>query len=292
MFAGAGGIRLCYETFGEPADPPVMLIMGLAAQMIVWDEEFCRDLAARGRYVVRFDNRDIGLSTRLDGERVPTVADLLLSRLPGRSYRAPYTLRDMAADTAGLMDALGLESAHVVGASMGGAIAQEMAIHFRSRVRTLTTIMSTSGNPRLPPPTRKALGVLVGRAPRERDAFLRYYDATWRVLSGDVLPFDAERTRRQALLTYERGINPDGVRRQLAAIAASGNRSSALRKVRIPALVIHGTADPLVRFAAARDLRELLAGATLVPIEGMGHAIPRQVWPRVLDAIETHTAKS
>jgi pimeloyl-ACP methyl ester carboxylesterase len=289
-FAQAGDVRLCYDAFGDPADPPVVFIMGLAAQMIVWDDEFCRQLAARGRYVVRFDNRDIGRSTKFDGARAPSAIDFFLSRLPGRTYRAPYTLVDMARDTAGLMDALGLETAHVVGASMGGAIAQEMAIHFRSRLRTLTTIMASTGNPRLPPPTPKAFAALVRSAPREREAFLRYYVKTWRVLSGNVLPFDAERTRRQGLASYERGINPPGVRRQLAAIIASGNRRPALRSVSIPTLVIHGTADPLLRFPAALDLRDAIPGATLVAVEGMGHALPPVLWPKILAAIERHTA--
>jgi pimeloyl-ACP methyl ester carboxylesterase len=258
--------------------------------MILWDDEFCALLAARGRYVVRFDNRDIGLSTKLDGAPVPGIAQYLLSRLPGVKYRAPYTLRDMAQDAVGLLDALGIDRAHVVGASMGGAIAQEMALHFRSRLHTLTAIMSTTGNPKLPRPTRAAFAVLLRRAPLEREAFLKFYVDTWRVLSGDVMPFDAERTRRTGLATYERGVNPAGVGRQLAAIVASGDRHRALRSVDVPALVIHGTADPLVRYPAALDLCAAIRGATLVPIAGMGHALPRQAWPRMVDAIATHTA--
>ncbi|GAC1576437.1 MAG: alpha/beta hydrolase [Candidatus Elarobacter sp.] len=287
-FARANGIDLCYETFGDPASPPLVLIMGLASQMILWDDEFCAQLAARGFHVIRFDNRDIGKSTRLAKARTPKFAEMLLAQVTRLRIGAPYTLRDMAADTVGLLDALGIASAHVVGASMGGAIAQEVAIAYPARVRSLTSIMSTTGDPKLPKPTRAALAVLAKKVPLDRTGYVREYVATWSVLSGNHFPFDRERTARQGATGYDRGINPPGVARQMMAMVVSGNRKKALRAVRIPTLVIHGTADPLVPFEAGEDTARAIPGARLLLIEGMGHAFPREVWPRIIDAIARH----
>jgi pimeloyl-ACP methyl ester carboxylesterase len=290
-FAPANGIRLCYQTFGDPADPPLLLIMGLAAQMIVWDDEFCARLAARGFWVIRFDNRDIGLSTRFPQARTPRVAELFFMQATGLRYRVPYALRDMAADAFGLLDALGIGTAHVVGASMGGAIAQEMALAAPARLRSLTSIMSSSGDPKLPGPRPRALARLAKKVPLDRAGYVREYVATWHVLAGDAFPFDAERTARQGAAGYDRGINPPGVARQMLAILASGNRKKALRGVRVPTLVIHGMADPLVPVAAGPDLAAAIPGAELLLIEGMGHSFPREVWPRIIDAIAEHAAK-
>jgi pimeloyl-ACP methyl ester carboxylesterase len=289
-FADANGIKLCYETFGRRTDPPIVLIMGLAAQMIVWDDDFCSDLAARGRFVIRFDNRDIGLSTRFSEARTPGMLEILLARVSRSNLRARYTLVDMAKDTVGLMDALGIASAHVVGVSMGGAIAQEIALNFRSRIRTLTSIMSSTGDPNVPPPTLGALGALLRRPRADKDAYLDAYVKTWRTLSGDHFPFDEERTRAQGARGFERGPNPAGVARQMMAIIASGNRKARLRTLAIPTLIIHGTADPLMRFKAAPDLRASIPGAKLVAIEGMGHSLPRAAWPQILTAIQELTA--
>ena len=291
-FAQANGIQLCYQTFGDPANPPLVLIMGLAAQMILWDDEFCAQLAERGYWVIRFDNRDIGLSTRFPSARTPTFAEMLFRHATGLQFGVPYTLRDMAADTIGLLDALGIRTAHVVGASMGGAIAQELAIAYPQRLRSITSIMSSTGDPKLPRPQPRALARLGKKVPLDRDGYLREYVATWSVLSGDHFPFDAERTMRQGAAGYERGINPPGVARQLTAIIASGNRKKALYGVRVPTLVIHGSADPLVPVAAAPDLAGTIPGARLVIIEGMGHSFPREVWPRIIDAIDRHASQA
>ena len=287
-FVPANGIQLCYETFGDPANPPMVLIMGLAAQMIIWDDEFCAQLAARGFWVVRFDNRDIGMSTRFPKARTPRLAELMLAQATRIKFRVPYTLRDMAADTVGLMDALGIRSAHVVGASMGGFIAQELAISYPSRLRSLTSIMSSTGDPKLPGPTPRALAVLSKKVPLDREGYVREYVHTWSVLAGDHFPFNAERTARQGAASYDRGINPAGVARQMLAIIASGNRRKALRGVNVPTLVIHGTADPLVPHAAGRDTALTIPGARLLLIDGMGHSFPREVWPRIIDAIARH----
>ena len=285
-YAEANGIRLCYETFGTRSDPPLVLIMGLAAQMVVWDDDFCRELAARRRYVIRFDNRDIGLSTHFKQTRTPSMLAVLGAQLARRKSQALYTLRDMADDTVGLLDALGIESAHMVGVSMGGAIAQEIAIHHRSRIRTLCSMMSSSGDPNVPPPTLGALGVLLSRPASSREAYLDSYVKRWHILAGDHFPFDAERTRSQGARGYDRGIDAGGVARQMMAIIASGSRKKALRELDIPTLIIHGTNDPLMRFKAAIDLRNTIPGAKLLAIEGMGHTLPRPAWPRILDAIQ------
>lgn len=291
-FAPANGIRLCYQTFGDPANPPLLLIMGLAAQMIVWDDEFCDELAGRGFWVIRYDNRDIGESTRFPQARAPRFAEMLLAQATGLRFRVPYTLRDMAGDTAGLLDALGVARAHVVGASMGGAIAQELAMAHPQRVRSLTSIMSSTGNPRLPGPEPKALARLGKRVPLDRAGYVREYVTTWSVLAGNHFPFDAERTARQGAAAFDRGINPPGVSRQLMAIIASGNRTRALRTLRVPTLVIHGTADPLVPVAGGRDTAAVIPGAQLLLIEGMGHSFPREVWPTIIDAIARHAARA
>ena len=288
----ANGIQLCYETFGDPAKPPLVLIMGLAAQMIVWDDEFCALLAARGFWVIRFDNRDIGMSTRFPKARTPGFAEMLLATATRIKFRVPYRLRDMAADTAGLMDALGIRSAHVVGASMGGAIAQEFAILYPGRVRSLTSIMAPIGDPRLPGATPRALARLGKKVPLDREGYVREYVATWHVLAGDYFPFNADRTARQGAASYDRGINPPGVARQMMAIIASGNRRKALRAVKARTLVIHGTADPLVPDDHGRHTALAIPGAKLLLIEGMGHSFPREVWPRIIDAIAAHAQES
>jgi pimeloyl-ACP methyl ester carboxylesterase len=291
-FAPANGIQLCYEAFGDRANPPLVLIMGLASQMIVWDDEFCALLAARGFWVVRFDNRDIGMSTRFPNARTPRLAELMFAHATRIKFRVPYTLRDLAADTIGLMDALGIRSAHVVGASMGGYIAQELAISYPTRLRSMTSIMSSTGDRKLPGPTPPALAVLSKKVPLDRDGYVREYVHTWSVLAGKHFPFNAERTARQGAAAYDRGINPPGVARQLMAIIASGSRRKALRGVTVPTLVIHGTADPLVPDAHGRDTALAIPGARLLLIEGMGHSFPREVWSRIIDAIAAHAEEN
>jgi pimeloyl-ACP methyl ester carboxylesterase len=285
QFAKANGIELCYDTFGDRKDPPLLLIMGLGAQMILWDDGFCTALAARGFYVIRFDNRDIGRSTKIAGE-APPLPKLLEQAQTGKPIEAPYTLRDMAADAVGLMDALGISRAHVVGASMGAAITQELAINFADRLLTATCIMGTSGDPRLPPPTQEAMAVLMTPTPLDRDAYMERFLWTWRVLRGSAFPEDEARERARAERIFARGINPPGVARQLAAIFASGDRSAALPNVRVPMLVIHGTADPLVPVEGGRAIAAGVPGARLVEIEGMGHALPPAVWDEVVEEVE------
>jgi pimeloyl-ACP methyl ester carboxylesterase len=288
QIARANGIELCYEIFGDADAEPMLLIMGLGAQMIQWDDDFCRQLAARGFRVIRFDNRDIGKSSRMTGGKRLTPVELLKLRFLKIPVAAPYTLRDMAQDVTGLMDALHIHQAHLVGVSMGGMIAQEIAISFPQRVRSLTSIMSTTGNPKVPPPTREAAAMLMAPPPASREEFLARFAQTWKILRAGSFPQDEALDRGRAERTYERGLNPAGVGRQLRAILAAGSRKQRLRSVKAPTLVIHGTVDPLVHPEGGKDTAASISGAKLLMIEGMGHALPIPMWPQIIDAIDKH----
>jgi pimeloyl-ACP methyl ester carboxylesterase len=288
QIARANGIDICYEIFGDGNAEPMLLIMGLGAQMIHWDDEFCRKLAARGFRVIRFDNRDIGKSSRMSGGGRLTALEFLKLRFLKIPVAAPYRLIDMAKDTVELMNAVGIQSAHLVGASMGGMIAQEIAIAFPQRVRSLTSIMSTTGNPKVPGPTREATGVLLAPPPATREEYFDRYAKTWKVLRVGSFPEDEALDRSRAERTYERGLNPAGAGRQLRAVLASGSRKERLRAVKAPTLVIHGTVDPLVHPAGGKDTAASIPGAKLLMIEGMGHALPIPMWPQIIDAIDKH----
>jgi pimeloyl-ACP methyl ester carboxylesterase len=288
QIARANGLDLCYEIFGDADAEPLLLIMGLGAQMILWDDEFCRQLAARGFRVIRFDNRDIGKSSQLSGGGRLTPLELLKLRFLRIPVYAPYKLYDMAQDVVGLMDALKIKSAHLVGASMGGMIAQEVAISFPERVRSLTSIMSTTGNPKVPPPTREATGMLMAPPVATRDEYIVRFAQTWKVLRVGHFPEDEAQDRARAERSFERGLNPAGVGRQLRAILASGSRKARLAAVKAPTLVIHGTVDPLVRPEGGKDTAASIPGAKLLMIDGMGHALPIPMWPQIIGAIDQH----
>ena len=280
----ANGLQIAYEEFGDPLSPPMLLIMGLGAQMILWRDAFCEQLAARGYRVIRFDNRDIGQSTWLDDRATPNLLAVMSAALAHQPIDAPYRLSDMAADAAGLLDALGIARAHVVGASMGGMIAQTLAIEHPTRVRSMTSIMSTTGNPDLPPPSPTATAVLM-TPPSGRAAAIEHGVNVYRTIGSPGFEFDEAEARTLAARSFDRGFNPAGVLRQLVAIIASGSRVAALRQLSVPALVVHGTEDPLVPFAAGRDTAGAIPGAQFLAIEGMGHDMPRPLWPRLIDAI-------
>ncbi|MEU9830856.1 alpha/beta fold hydrolase [Streptosporangium sp. NPDC048047] len=277
----ANGIEIAYETFGSPGDRPLLLIMGLGAQMIHWDEEFCELLAGRGHHVVRFDNRDAGESTHLNDAGAPALG----------GGRAPYLLDDMVDDAAGLLDALGWESAHVVGASMGGMIAQAMAIGHPRRVRSLTSIMSTPGHA-VAPPTEAAMAVLMAPPPPDREAAIRQALSTWEILGSPGYRMDRERVAQITELSYDRGLDPAGTARQLAAILASGDRTALLGKITVPTLVLHGEADQLIPVAGGIATADAIPGARLVTFPGMGHDLPRLLWPAFADAIGELTASA
>lgn len=282
------GIEIAYQEIGDPDGEPLLLIMGLAVQMIGWDEEFCAMLAERGFRVIRFDNRDIGHSTLLDEAGVANRLDALF----GRRSTAPYLLRDMAADTEGLMDHLGIDSAHLVGASMGGMIAQTIAIHQPQRVRSLVSMMSTTGNRRLGMPSWRAFGVLMASQPQQREAAIERAVHTFKTIGSPAYPMDEERFREIAARSYDRSHSRAGVARQLHAITASGDRTSELRKLRMPVTVIHGSADLLIRPAAGRATAKAIPGADLCIIDGMGHDLPRALWPTLVDQIAATAARA
>jgi|SRR5689334_16390011 len=277
--APVNGIEIAYQEVGDPDGEPLVLVMGLATQMIAWDEDLCVMLAERGFRVIRFDNRDIGHSTHLDDAPVPGRLDLFFPR----RERAAYLLSDMAADTVGLMDHLGVESAHVVGISMGGMIGQTMAIEHPERIRSLVSMHSTTGSRRVGHPTLKVFGLMLADAPRDRESFIRRIERTYELIGSPAFPTDEERLRRVAEASWERGHNPRGVLRQLHAIASSGDRTRALRRLDLPATVIHGTRDTLVNISGGRATARAIPGARLRVVEGMGHDLPRNLWPLFAD---------
>jgi pimeloyl-ACP methyl ester carboxylesterase len=290
--AQANGIELEYDRFGDPRDPALLLVMGLGAQMIFWEEEFCDALARRGRHVVRFDNRDVGLSTKLEGAATPTVMEAMAAVASGKPIQAPYTLLDMADDAAGLLDALELSAADVVGASMGGMIAQLLAVRHPARVRTLTSIMSSTGAPDLPPAKPEAMQILLTPAPTDREGNIERALHANRVIGSPGFPFDEARIRGRAARAYDRGFYPAGMARQMIAVLATGSRREAVRGVRAPTLVIHGTDDALVPVEAGIDTAKSIPGAELLLIEGMGHDLPRGAWPKIIDAIDALTKRA
>ena len=288
----ANGLALEVEDVGPRDAPPVLLVMGLGMQLTGWPDGFVAELLQRGFRVIRFDNRDAGLSEGFDHLGVPSIALAALRHFVRLPVRSPYALRDMAADAVGLMDALGIGSAHVVGASMGGAIAQTLAIEHPQRLRTLTSIMATTGAPGLPPPKPEAMAVLFKPTPTDQAAYLASYLQTWQVLRGPGFPLDEARDLERAGQSFARGLNPAGVARQLMAILASGSRQQALRSVSVPTLVIHGRADPLVPVECGIDTARAVPGAELLVIDGMGHALPISMWPQIVEAIARHAAET
>jgi pimeloyl-ACP methyl ester carboxylesterase len=269
----ANGIRIEYETFGDPGDDALLLIMGLGAQMIFWDDAFCRELAGRRLHVVRFDNRDCGLSSHFPDKGIPDVLQAVTTALSGGKVDSPYSLADMAADAVALLDGLGIARSHVVGASMGGMIAQSIAIDHPERVLSLTSIMSTTGNPELPPAKPEALAVLLTPTPSDRAQFLDHMVQSFRTIGSPGFELDEE------------GFRDRVVARQLVAALADGNRKPRLGSVRAPTLVIHGKQDPLVPLEAGMDTADGIPGARLLVIDGMGHDLPRGAWPQIIDAI-------
>jgi pimeloyl-ACP methyl ester carboxylesterase len=280
-------LELEYETFGDPAGAPLLLVMGLAYQMIEWDERVCQLLAERGFWVVRFDNRDVGLSTKMDQLGLPDF----LAALAGNPV-ALYTLDDMAEDAVGLLDVLGVRAAHVVGASMGGMIAQLIAINHPDRVLSLTSIMSTVGGPAVVQADDEVRNALLTPPGATREERIEHSLALRRLINGRGLPFDEDDARRRATRAVDRSFHPEGALRQLIAIAAAPDRTAALGQLRMPTLVIHGEDDPLVPVANGRQTAAALPGARVMIIPAMGHNLPPRVWPEVLDALVEVTGKA
>lgn len=284
-------LEIEYDTFGNSSDKPLLLVMGLGAQMISWDEEFIKFLTDRGFYVIRFDNRDVGLSTKCEEAGEPNVMQAVMATQRGETVEAPYSLEDMADDAMGVLDALGIDKAHICGASMGGMIVQIIAFRHPSRVLSLTSIMSTTGNPDLPQPTPEAMQALLSPAPTERNAYIEHSLKIGRLLYGSGFPYDEKRRRELAEKVYDRCFYPIGFGRQLLAIMANGNRKPKLSSIKVPTLVIHGGDDPLVPVEGGRDTHEAIPGSELLIIDGMGHSLPPEIWEQVSDAIAANAAK-
>lgn len=282
------GIELEYDTFGSSDDPTLLLVMGFTAQMTAWDDAFCQRFVDRGFHLVRFDNRDCGLSTKFDGQQADPGA-VMAAVLGGQPLpEVPYTLSDMAADAIGLLDHLGVGRAHIVGASMGGMIVQTMAIEHPERVVTLTSIMSTTGDNAVGRPTSEAIESLLAPPPADRDAFIAAADRS--MVWASKRYGDPDRLRRNAALAYDRSFYPEGAPRQLAAIYASGDRSEALRELTTPTLVIHGRDDTLIDLSGGLRTAELVPGSNLLVLGDMGHDLPEPLWPTIVDAIVSHAA--
>ena len=286
----SNGLQLTYDTRGDPKGEPLLLIMGLGMQMIAWPEVFCDALAARGFYVIRFDNRDSGLSTKLDHLGKPNLLLAFAKSFLRLPLKAPYKLDDMAQDTIGLLDALGIVRAHVVGASMGGMIAQIVAARHPQRVRSLTSIMSTSGRRGLPGPTSEARSALMSRPanPHDIDALVNHLMQTFRVIGSPGYPIPEAQLRERLEAAVRRNVSTAGVTRQLVAIGASGDRVSLLKSVQAPTLVIHGKDDPLVPLECGRDTARLIPGARIHEIEGMGHDFPPALYTTLVQLIGDH----
>jgi pimeloyl-ACP methyl ester carboxylesterase len=281
QFARVGDIDLCYETFGDPSAPPMLLVMGLGGQMVLWDDRFCETLAERGFYVIRFDNRDVGRSTILRELGIPSRTQLFVRDRRG----AKYSLDDMAGDAAGLMRELDFGSAHVVGVSMGGMIAQTLAIQHPRRVRSLVSIMSSTGNRRVGQAHPRLWPRMLRRVRRDREGYIRDFIETYQTIGSTLYPPDPARMRKRAERCFERGLHPSGAARQLAAIITADDRTPFLQELDVPTTVIHGTADPLVSPSGGRATADAIPGSRLVMLEGMGHDMPPALWPQIIDAI-------
>jgi pimeloyl-ACP methyl ester carboxylesterase len=289
----ANGITLEYDIMGNPRDPTLLLIMGLGMQLIAWPETFCGMLVERGFRVIRFDNRDVGLSASFDHAGVPNMLVSYLKFLARLPVPAPYRIDDMAADTVGLLDALDIDRAHIVGASMGGMIAQNVAASWPGRVTSLTSMMSTTGRRSLPGPTMKARGALMSRParPGQTDDAIERMVQVFKAIGSPAYPEDEAVLRERFARHVRRANRPAGVARQMLAIVASGDRTATVRKISAPTLVLHGAADPLVPLACGQETARIVSNARLTVIEGMGHDLPTQLLPRLAAAIGEHCAR-
>src|SRR4051812_45622549 len=286
QFAEVGPVTLCYETFGDPTDPAILLIMGLGTQMIAWREDFCRMLVDRGFYVIRYDNRDCGKSTSMKGAPIST-RELVTKRVKS----PPYTLAEMADDAIGLLDHLGIDKAHIVGASMGGMIAQHVAMRYPGRVLTLTSIMSTTGGRLVGQPKMAVIPMFLSKPAGGEEEDVERAVKLFRAVGSKRL-FDEDYIREGARASYRRGVNVAGTGRQLAAITVDGSRKKRLGRITAPTLVIHGKDDRLVNPSGGRATAKAIKGAKLLMIDDMGHDMPRPLWPKLIDAIVEHTKRA
>jgi pimeloyl-ACP methyl ester carboxylesterase len=280
--AHANGVEIEYETVGDPAGRPLLLVQGLGAQLISVEDGLCQELASRGFLVIRYDNRDVGLSTWFDHARPVNLAAIW----GGDHSSLAYTLEDMADDAVAVLDAVGAESAHVAGISLGGMIAQLLATRYPDRVRSLASIMSTTGDRAVGQPTGEAASVLVSSLPGDRDGYIEQAVANTRAIStGTAFPFDADGVRRGAARGYDRAYHPKGTGRQFAAILAAGDRTRTLGEVRVPTLVVHGQEDKVIGVSGGKATAAAIPGARLLVVPGLGHELPPGFWPVLADAL-------
>lgn len=281
----SNNIEIYYETKGDPKGVPLLLIMGLGSQMVRWTEKFLSEFVSRGFYLILFDNRDVGLSTHIDEASLPNLAEIFQDVAVGNKPNVAYDLDDMADDTAGLLDALGLERVHVLGVSMGGMIAQALAIRHPQRLLSLTSVMSTTGNPAVPPGKPEVMEQLMKSGPSDRESVVARALDTDRMIGSQVFPFEEEAYRARAERAFDRHYDPVGVARQMAAIASHGSRCADLEKLSVPTLVIHGLDDPLVHVEGGRDTANCVPNARLLEIAGMAHDLPAPVHAEMADAV-------
>lgn len=284
----ANGIQIEYDTFGASSSPTLLLIMGAGGQLISWDLEFCESLVKRGLFVIRFDNRDVGLSTKFEKAGIPDM----MGAMRGEPVCPAYSLDDMANDAVGLLNALGIEKAHICGASMGGMIAQVISYRHPEHVLSLTSIMSSTGNPELPQMKPDVLAAVFKPVPAECEAYIEHNVNLWRMLWSPGFPFDEKRLRKFLAESYDRSYYPQGMIRQSAAVLAHGYRRSSIASINVPTLVIHGDADPLMSVEGGKETAQLIPGAKLLIIHGMGHDMPKETWPKIIDAVSNHTRQA
>ena len=289
--AHVNNIEIEYDTFGDSSSKPLLLVMGLGGQMIAWLDELCEYVANQGFFVIRFDNRDVGLSTKFEEKGIPNLSELIPAFLRGEKADPPYTLEDMADDAIGVLDDLNIDKAHICGASMGGMIAQIIAFRHPTRVLSLASIMSTTGNPDLPQATPEFLQEIFSPPPTDREAYIKESVRRGHLTYG-TFPYNEEQERILSAAEFDRCFYPQGIMRQFAAVAANGNRKTKLTSISVPTLVVHGREDPLVPVEGGIDTAEAIPGAELLIVDGMGHSVPIEVAPQIIGALLANIAKS
>ena len=291
--ANSNGIHIEYETFGNPSSPALLLIIGLGSQLIHWQDEFCQQIADTGYHVIRYDNRDVGLSTKFDEVRMPQIMEKVMAIFSGQEVTTPYTTEDMANDAVGLLDALNIDKAHICGMSMGGMIAQTFAINNPSRTLSLISICSHSGNSQAFPATQEVMEAMMTPTPEEREPFIKYMSSFLKLIFGTGLPFDEDFHRNLAAQSYDRSFSPEGTGRQYLAIMVQKDRVEELKRLIIPSLIIHGDEDPLVPLAGGKATADAIPNAEFMIVKGMGHALPNlnAYWSDIKDAMIKHMGK-
>jgi len=289
--ANVNNIVIEYETIGEPNSKPLLLIAGLGSQLLAWSDEMCENLANQGFFVIRFDNRDVGLSTKFEDAGMPNFVEINAAYARGAIPEVPYTLEDMASDAIGVLDVLNIDKAHICGASMGGMIAQILAYKHSSRVRSLTVIMSTTGNPGLPQAKPEIMAQFFAPVPSEREAYIEEMIKRDSLIYG-TYTYDEKHGREYRTKEYDRNYYPEGIARQLAAMAVPGNIKPKISAIKVPTLVIHGNVDPFNSIEAGKEIAAMISGAELLILDGMGHSFPREVIPQIVNALVSNSNKN